>query len=129
MHGSSAMHAMSCRPRRLLLCPAPLSRPLQDATSQVLWWVAVVCAPEASTPGPDELRGEGLPEWYPRDRNARVPWSVLESALRQAVAAGGSQQRYLEQYYQAERHKFLLTDGGSVQWGGRCPNGTAPGAR
>lgn len=107
------------------LVPLPCLLPAaQDATSNVLWWVAVVCDPAASTPGPNELARRPPEDWWPRDRNARVPWALLEAALREAVVAGGSQQRYLEQYYRQGLHKWHLLPGGALQWGGRCPNAT-----
>ena len=99
---------------------------LQDATSQVLWWVGILCDPSASTPGPDEHAGTGLPEWWPRDRSSRVPWAALEAALADVVAAGGSQQRYLE-HYAANRHRFYFGGGGVLGHGARCPNATAGG--
>lgn len=98
----------------------------QDATSHVLWWVAVVCDPAASTPGPNELARTPPEDWWPRDRNARLPWEFLESALKEVVAAGGRRERYHEQYFDKGLHKWHLVPSGGIQWGGRCPNSTAP---
>lgn len=102
---------------------------LQDATSRVLWWVGILCDPSASTPGPEERAGSGLPEWWPRDRSSRVPWAALESALANVVAAGGSQERYLRDFYSANRHRFYFGASGVLGHGVRCPNATDAGSR
>ena len=86
--------------------------------------MGVVCDPAASTPGPTELARRPPEDWWPRDRNSRVPWALLEAALREAVLTGGDQQRYLESYYKEGLHKWHLLPGGQLQWGGRCPNST-----
>lgn len=90
----------------------------------MLWWVGVVCDPAASTPGPTELARRPPEDWWPRDRNARVPWALLEEALKEAVLSGGDQQHYLQQRYKQGLHKWHLLPGGQLQWGGRCPNNT-----
>ncbi|KAL4451870.1 hypothetical protein ABPG75_007532 [Micractinium tetrahymenae] len=100
----------------------------KDATSQVLWWVGILCDSSASTPGPEERAGTGLSDWWPRDRSSRVPWAALKLALADVVAAGGSQQRYLEKYYAANRHRFYFGAGGVLGHGTRCPNATAGGS-
>jgi hypothetical protein len=56
----------------------------------------------------------------------RLPWAAVEEILREVVAAGGSQQRYLRDYYAAGLHRFNFDAAGVVGRGGRCPNGTAP---
>ncbi len=125
-HATSLRTALTFRPTVISAvhsAPHCLQTP-QDATSNVLWWVGVVCDPAASTPGPTELARRPPEDWWPRDRNARVPWSLLEAALREAVLSGGDQQRYLEQYYTQGLHKWHLLPGGQLQWGGRCPNST-----
>ncbi|PSC69482.1 hypothetical protein C2E20_6958 [Micractinium conductrix] len=94
----------------------------KDATSQVLWWLAVLCDPAASTPGPLEAAGEGLPDWWPRDRNTRVPWAVLEAALRQAVAVGGDARQYQREYYATGRFRWHFGAAGVISQGERhCP--------
>lgn len=88
--------------------------------------MGVVCDPAASTPGPTELARAPPEDWWPRDRNARVPWALLEAALREAVAAGGDKRRYQERYYDRGLHKWHLLPGGALRQGGRC-NSTLPG--
>ena len=93
----------------------------------MLWWVGVVCDPALSTPGPTELARQPPEDWWPRDRNSRIPWALLEAALREVVAAGGSRQRYAERYYSKGLHRWHALPGGALHWGGaRCPaNATA----
>ncbi|KAL4436680.1 hypothetical protein ABPG75_003819 [Micractinium tetrahymenae] len=93
-----------------------------DGTSQLLWWVLVTCDPALSTPGPEEAAGTGSSKWWPRDRNVRLPWPALEGALAQALAAGGSRQRYLEEWFGSRRNLLYVTeDGVAAQGGGGCP--------
>lgn len=88
--------------------------------------MGVVCDPAVSTPGPTELARAPPEDWWPRDRNTRVPWALVESALREVVASGGDRQRYHEQYYDRGLHKWHLLPGGAIRQGGRC-NSTLPG--
>jgi hypothetical protein len=93
---------------------------LQDTTSKLLWWVAVSCDPATSTPGPDEAAGTGLEEWWPRDRNTRVPWAVVDTMLQQVVSAGGSKQQYMEHWHNGTQ-RFNFDAAGVVGRGGGCP--------
>lgn len=79
-------------------CPCPASthgpppqppRHLQDASSQLLWWSAVVCDPSLSEPGPKEVAGQEPARYWPRDRSVRVPWPVVRAVLEEAVALRG----------------------------------------
>lgn len=115
--GVLAPQPASLSPSRLLL---------QDTTSQVAWWVAVVCDPAISTPGPSELAGTPPEDWWPRDRNADVPWAALEAALQRVIEVGGDQRQYRQNYFAQGLHKLYLLPGGGMRWGGGCPNGTAP---
>ncbi|KAI3437750.1 hypothetical protein D9Q98_000198 [Chlorella vulgaris] len=135
MHGANLANSWMLRPGASVIEVTPYqfefgrgafvfsSTNSRDATSQLLWWVAVTCDPAASSPGPAELAGEGLEEWWPRDRDVRLPWSAVEEVLQQVVAAGGSQQRYRE-LYDAGLHRFNFDAAGGVTRGGRCPNST-----
>lgn len=92
----------------------------------MLWWVAVLCDPAASTPGPSEQARQPPEDWWPRDRNVRLPWAAVEEVLQEVVAVGGSQQRYMEQYFDTWRHRFNFDAAGVISRGGSCPNGTRP---
>ncbi|KAL4435209.1 hypothetical protein ABPG77_001891 [Micractinium sp. CCAP 211/92] len=93
-----------------------------DVTSQLLWWVLITCDPALSTPGPEEAAGIGSKKWWPRDRNVRLPWPALEAALAQALAAGGSRQRYLKDWWESKRNRLYFDSAGVVAQGGAgCP--------
>lgn len=121
MHGHQQYP--STHPTSPALLPTwPPPAPLQDPSSQLLWWVLIICDPSISTPGPEEAASTGSKKWWPRDRNVRLPWSALEAALTQAVALGGDRQRYKEQYHRTKRNIFTVGPRGVLsQNGTRCP--------
>lgn len=94
----------------------PPSAP-QDPSSQLLWWLAVVCDPAISQPGQAEVAGTGKPPWWPRDRSSRVPWQALEAILAELAAVGGDRQRYLDDYYTRWLHRFNVGAAGVVSRG------------
>lgn len=111
-------------PLPLRPCLPALCAVSQDVTSQLLWWVLVTCDPSLSTPGPEEAAGTGSKKWWPRDRNVRLPWPALEAALAQAVAAGGSRQRYMKEWWGSKRNRLYVGRAGVVAQGGEgCPAG------
>lgn len=94
----------------------------------MLWWLAVVCDPAISQPGPAEVAGTGKAGWWPRDRSVRPPWAALEAVLGEVVSAGGDRQRYLDLYRNAT-HRFNVGAGGVLSRGvgpegehGGCPD-------
>ncbi|PSC75686.1 LRR repeats and ubiquitin-like domain-containing protein isoform A [Micractinium conductrix] len=89
----------------------------QDASSQLLWWSAVVCDPSLSEPGPKEVAGQEPARYWPRDRSVRVPWPVVRAVLEEAVALRGDRQRYLDEFYLPGRHRFYFTADGVVGHG------------
>jgi len=76
-----------------------------------------VCDASLSSPGPDEVAGREPSRWWPRDRSARLPWSVLEALLREIVEVGGDHQRYLHEYFVPGRHRLHFTAAGVVSRG------------
>ena len=94
----------------------------------MLWWLAVVCDPSISEPGPAEVAGIGKPPWWPRDRSTRLPWAALDAILREVVAVDGDHQRYIDQYYRSWLHRFNVGAAGVLSRGegpesarGACP--------
>lgn len=100
--------------------PVPAYLPVQDKTSQLLWWLALVCDPGAWEPGPREAAGQPPQLWWPRDRSARVDWKALEVLLREIVEAGGSRERYLQEWWRVGGHQVSMGAGSNVTIGGRC---------
>ncbi len=114
--------SLPTHPSRLAFLLPALYAAAQDVTSQLLWWVLLTCDPALSTPGPEEAAGIGSKKWWPRDRNVRLPWPALEASLAQALAAGGSRQRYLKDWWESKRNRLYFDSAGVVAQGGAgCP--------
>ena len=94
-------------------CPSPL----QDTSSQLLWWHAVVCDAAISAPGPDELAGREPARWWPRDRSVRLPWAALQAILEQVVALRGHRQRYIQEQFLLGIHHFNVGAAGVLSRG------------
>jgi hypothetical protein len=83
--GAAAASAMvlGCLPAHR----APLCSPtLQDADTQVLWWVLMGCDPTAWRPSPAEATETGVEASWAKNRNMHLRWEAMEAVLRQVWA-------------------------------------------
>ena len=95
--------------------------PVQDNSSQLLWWFAVVCDAAISAPGPNELAGREPARWWPRDRSVRLPWAALQAILEQVVALGGDRRRYIQEQFLPGTHRFNVGAAGVLSRGADEP--------
>eukprot|EP00887_Chlorella_sp_A99_P001146 scaffold14.g1146.t1 len=85
----------------------------EDPSSQLLWFVIVLCDPEAWRPTFSEAR--------PVDRSTQLPGSALEAALGLVAQLRGDRRRWLAELYGRGMHRINVGPGGRLTRGGRCP--------
>ncbi|KAL4443683.1 hypothetical protein ABPG75_011420 [Micractinium tetrahymenae] len=100
---------------------------MEDADTQVQWWLISICDPQAWTPGVGEAARQGRPDSWPKFRNLVVSWEALQRALQEAVEVAGDMAEYRRRWEEG-RWWWWLGPGGSMQFVGkgrrtqlRCP--------